>query len=523
LIRTEIARAASVSTMLMTRNNENKEVYSFSFSSVQNTKIIILNEETGSSIVITPEDGVSAQFELSPFFIEELRQAVLGDANRYLLVKTGANFSVRKTASVSVASRNVSIPRYFYGSKENMKEALPKNRQIVNIFKEKPKFIPAFPDDSENLRYVAQLEEESSYYVYMYQLPDGTLCIYDEHFNRSAGNNEVNPKGIYTNLHFNLSGNLNTQQQTVTEHAFNLWSEKLGGTVPVDINITYVSLPSGVLGASYFQPHYWNSATQTWYCSTLGNQLAGYDFSPNMRDIRLELSSNFSWNYSISSSPSGSQYDWLTIMLHEITHGLGFSRMINNDGNYYYITNGGSQANTNYPGIYDRQLYQGTSGANLPDLNQSQRAALVVSNNLYAGRPSSYLLNANNGTRVKIYAPSNWVGGSSVSHWDNNVTFTTFMKYSAAPGFRCIVINDKEVAIMLDMGWRTPYYIPSCTTPIINFTNQTVNTNQTITGCYINVQNVIVTNNKKLILDYIEETTINGPFEVQSGSELEVK
>jgi len=65
--------------------------------------------------------------------------------------------------------------------------------------------------------------------------------------------------------------------------------------------------------------------------------------------------------------------------------------------------------------------------------------------------------------------------------------------------------------------------IPLCTSPIINFINQIVNINQTVTGCFINVQNVKVTNNKKLILDAIEETTITKDFEVPIGSELEIK
>ena len=39
----------------------------------------------------------------------------------------------------------------------------------------------------------------------------------------------------------------------------------------------------------------------------------------------------------------------------------------------------------------------------------------------------------------------------------------------------------------------------------------------------INAQNVKVTNNKKLIFCILEKATINGPFEVQLGSELEIK
>ena len=55
-----------------------------------------------------------------------------------------------------------------------------------------------------------------------------------------------------------------------------------------------------------------------------------------------------------------------------------------------------------------------------------------------------------------------------------------------------------------------------------NFTNQTVATNQTITDCNIDVQNVKVQNNAKLTLAAKYLTTINGAFEVTLGSQLEV-
>ena len=437
-------------------NRSIKGEYSIPLSSVQNTKIIILNEETGQNVVITPMEEAPAQFLIPLFFIEELRQSVLGDADHYLMIETGTDFSVRSASSVSRASEDVFIPTYFYGNKENKKEALPKDRQIVHIFREKPRLIPAFPNDPENLRYVAHLEEEMGYYVFMYKLPDGTLCIYDEHFKQSENKNSVSKNTrTNSNLQFNLSGNLNSQQQATTMVALDTWSAQLAGSVPIDINVTFVSMGPQVLGGSYFQPHFWNPVTQTWYCSSLGNQLAGYNVVPGMRDIRLEINSDFSWYYGTSAPPSG-QYDFLTVMLHEVTHGLGFSRMINNDGNYRYTTSNGSQTNTNYPGIYDCQLFQGTSGTNLTNLSKSERAALVVSNNLYSGRPNSYLLAANGGVRVKMYAPSNWVSGSSVSHWDSSVTFSTFMKYYVNSGFRCIVINGREISMMRDIGWEIP-------------------------------------------------------------------
>ena len=79
LIAAEVAKKGiPVSAMTTTRNRNGKEVYEFSLTSVQDTQIVILNEDNGRSVVITPAEGAPAQFELSPFFIEELRQAVLG-------------------------------------------------------------------------------------------------------------------------------------------------------------------------------------------------------------------------------------------------------------------------------------------------------------------------------------------------------------------------------------------------------------------------------------------------------------
>jgi len=62
----------------LTRNTKGE--YTISLSTVQNSKIIILNEETGKNVVIIPTEEATAQFVLPQFFIEELRQAVLGDA-----------------------------------------------------------------------------------------------------------------------------------------------------------------------------------------------------------------------------------------------------------------------------------------------------------------------------------------------------------------------------------------------------------------------------------------------------------
>jgi len=444
---------SEISTLSLTKNNENKDVYVVDLSSVQHTQVVILNEQTGAHVVIA---GVSAEFQLSPFFIEELIQAVLGEASRYLILETNSYFSVHNVASVSTTKGEVFLPRYFYGPKEDIKEAFPKDRQIIHIFKEKPELILVDPNDPDLQRYAAQWEESMSYYVYMYQLPDGGLWIYNEHLNVDDDKNE-SKIGAGGYLEFTLSGNMNTEQRTATEYALELWSEQFAGTVPVDINVSFEPMASGTLGSATRMPSYWNPATQSWYCSAVGNQLAGYNVVPNQRDIRIRMNSSYNFHYELDANPSSGRHDCVTIMLHEVSHGLGFFPLCREDGRYTYTTPTGGGSYTNYPGIFDRQLFRGLDGPCLTELSQEERAALMTSGNLYAGAPGSHLLAANDGIRVRMYAPATYSGGSSNSHWDDSVNnFTTFMKRSISANWALHSFNTRKIGILLDIGWTLP-------------------------------------------------------------------
>jgi len=63
-----------------------------------------------------------------------------------------------------------------------------------------------------------------------------------------------------------------------------------------------------------------------------------------------------------------------------------------------------------------------------------------------------------------------------------------------------------------------------CTAPTVNFTNQTVTTNKTVTApCDINVQNVEVKPGATLILEAGESTKIPGGFKVELGAGLKIQ
>jgi len=459
-LKTQIENS-EISPLSLAKNNGNKEIYPVSFTSVQNSKIIILNEKTGNNVVITPRKKSLSEFQLSPFFIEELRQGILGDAGRYLIVETWhaaslSEFSVKKVSSVSTAHKDVYIPRYFYGTKENVKEALPRNRQIINIYKAKPRYISAFPDDMELQRRLAQLEEEKSYYVYMFKLPDGTLCTYDEHFN---ADNRMDASTGDGPLQFDLTSSTTGEVHTAVQHALGLWSETLAGKVPVDIKVDLVPLDEpGVLGLSYISSSFLHAPTNTYYASAQWNQIVGYDATP-MRDIVIESNSNFGWYFGLDGNVPHDLFDFVSVVLHEVNHGLGFMDNVfwgidgEGEGVFWYNNEYGNMDEAEYPNAFTRQLFLGESGPCIVELDEEERWNTVISDNLYAGCPGSKLLATNGGVRVKMFAPNPYMQGSSVAHWDNSVSFPTFMKAAIGNGRHCHIIGAHEIAMLLDMGW----------------------------------------------------------------------
>ena len=101
---------------------------------------------------------------------------------------------------------------------------------------------------------------------------------------------------------------------------------------------------------------------------------------------------------------------------------------------------------------------------------------------------------------------ADWYGKFSVS-WDN----------SANPKRRLIDWLDPD-----NTGVTVLEGSSGCTA--VNFTNQTVTSDTTVVSCGdINVQNVTVTSGAKLILNAAGEVNIISDFEVESGSELEIK
>lgn len=211
------------------------------------------------------------------------------------------------------------------------------------------------------------------------------------------------------------------QAQTAFQAAVDVWESLLQSDVPIRVTANWTPLGTGVLGsagpATYNRNFAGAPLLNTWYPIALANKLAGTDLATSEVDIRCNFSSVFSnWYFGTDGNPPVNQYDLMSVVLHELGHGLGFTGTMTVNGNGVGRWGGGTQ----FPVVYDRFGING-SGQQLVNtsLFPNPSTALgqqLASGNLFFSGPTAKT--ANGGSSPRIYAPNPFDPGSSFAHLD---------------------------------------------------------------------------------------------------------
>lgn len=199
---------------------------------------------------------------------------------------------------------------------------------------------------------------------------------------------------------------------------------------------------------------------ETWYSQSLANALAGVDLWPSAPDIDATFNSNLNgdtdclqgvqWYYGYDGNPPGNDIDFVTVVIHEICHGLGFRSYVNlysgekfdgkNDAFMVYLDRFNANP-SDYPSMTDLQR----SSANGSDPNLRWTGAAVV-----GARSTIPITDGINNRYIRNHSPRNKEPGRSVSHWSSFVEPDELMEPSyAGPN------HDPSLALFLlaDIGW----------------------------------------------------------------------
>lgn len=271
---------------------------------------------------------------------------------------------------------------------------------------------------------------------------------------------------------------LGEQRVIALGFALNIISESLSSSIPIqlavkfdqfDLNSSYVIL--GTAGPNFVHSDLVNTSKQnTYFPIALANRLTQEDVKQNPlvvdenidSDIEAQFESSldtnpligFSWYYGLDGNPGEKQIDFVSVVLHEMLHGLGFISTLD-----YEIDAANQPLSPFAFGLTDvftdllQHRYAAPPG--LTDMTPAQRAIAITSSTGLqwgglAGRfASSRLTTGVNGYRFQLYAPSSFDEGSSVGHSspdiDNDLMRPNYIGANHNLGL--------GAAALADMGW----------------------------------------------------------------------
>jgi len=246
------------------------------------------------------------------------------------------------------------------------------------------------------------------------------------------------------------------QAQNAFQAAVDIWSYAISSPVTIVVEASWETLDEGVLGAAgpveVFRD-FPNAPNSDYYPVALANQIAGSDLSPGTADIVSFFNSNFDWYYGTDGNAPNNKYDLMSVVLHELGHGLGFISSSaydagNNTGSF------GLGAN-NIPLHFDQFLVSGQNGPGLLSMSGTALGNAFTSSNVFCNSPTA--ASQLGGNQPKIYAPGNYNDGSSISHWDE-ISFPagnihSLMTPQIGPGEAIHNPGPITLAFFEDMGW----------------------------------------------------------------------
>ena len=169
-------------------------------------------------------------------------------------------------------------------------------------------------------------------------------------------------KGTSIQATFDVTYNgFSSQAQTAFQHAVDIWANILTSNVPIRVEANWIALDPNVLGSASAGT-FWRDFTNapkpgTWYSSALAEKLAGSGLThADSADIKANINSNFSnWYFGTDGNTPTGKHDFVSVVLHELCHGLGFQGSMDISGGQ-----GSWGFGSGFPFIYDHFTEDGS-------------------------------------------------------------------------------------------------------------------------------------------------------------------
>ena len=286
--------------------------------------------------------------------------------------------------------------------------------------------------------------------------------------NNDGAGEGFNDPAVFVPVGGNNAVTLGQARLNAFQYAANLWGTCINSNVVIRVGATMDPLACtpttatlGSAGANTVHRDFAGApVANTWYPQALANALAGVDLDPATADIGASFNSSINgnpaclasaaWYYGFDGNPGANQRDFVTVVLHEIGHGLGFATQVNlgtgakfmgrDDAYMRFLEQAGAVPST-YPAMTDAQRI--TASTSDPSLRWTGA-------NATAAHPAVPISAGLNGGFLRNHAPGTQVPGSSVSHWSTALTPNELMEPTyTGPDHNMSL----AVYLLRDIGW----------------------------------------------------------------------
>lgn len=230
--------------------------------------------------------------------------------------------------------------------------------------------------------------------------------------------------------------------------ALSIWNNHINTSIPIKIQIEWTAISGTSLAQTRPTMYYKNFSNQvasaTWYPVALAEKIAQRELNDS-DDYEMEITINQNANLILDYEeeiPNG-KYDLLTIILHEIAHGLGFLSIAEKSDDGIILSD------DNCFTVYDLLLIdQKNNRLYLQNNDPESLAELTTSNAifLFTLHPGDHAM--------QCYAPGTFLDGISISHLDvTNEQDSSLMIPYIPSGWQMQYIDEATMNIINNMGW----------------------------------------------------------------------
>jgi hypothetical protein len=298
--------------------------------------------------------------------------------------------------------------------------------------------------------------------------------------NQNDPDEGLNDPSERTPIGGNTGETLGEQRLNVLFEAARILNESLDIKYDVHVGSQFTVLPCsgdgtvlGQAGASDYYLDYSNGSVVPY---ALANHILDRDLNGSGLEIDTQFNSaldnqngctaGLSWYYGFDSAPDDGT-SFLSVVLHEIVHGMGFIGLMGSSAHAPFSWPDGKEGFS----LLSKNLGRAGLSATLDEMTRGQRIIAMTSGDRLtwkgdsANNKTSNYSSGVNQNEIQFYAPSSFDSGSSLSHFDVDLAPDELMEPIYTDTFSDIGLS---LEVLIDIGWspnpdNLPNYPPEFT------------------------------------------------------------